>query len=247
MKNFILQLATLFFFIYTNLNAQCTVLATNFGNNATTLSYNITGNVNVVLNANNTVTLNLMPNFMTAAGPDVRAYLIAPGSVSDAMISNSNISAFPNRIMFGIVSSSTIPEDGEKTFTVAIPSGQNISNYTRVLFYCQQFNAFWDFGRIIPFTTGNCSVLGTDSFEQYNFKMYPNPAYDNLNIDFKNETQPELIRVYNALGSVVLDKKNFLTSNEKINISQLKNGIYFVEITDKVSNQKTVKRFIKQD
>jgi hypothetical protein len=41
------------------INAQCSRTATGFGNNTGTPMYNVTGGVEVVLNSNNTITLNL--------------------------------------------------------------------------------------------------------------------------------------------------------------------------------------------
>ncbi|WP_395076387.1 DM13 domain-containing protein [Flavobacterium sp.] len=244
MKNTTLLLIMLFVFSM-NSNAQCTTQVTNFGNNTTTPMYNITGNANVVLNADNTITLNLMSNFMTAAGPDVRAYIIDPGNITDAMIKSSNISAFPNRIMMGIVSSNTIPEDGAKTFTVPIPSGQNIANYTIVLFYCQQFNAFWDFGKIIAFSPVNCSLLGTNTFETNVFRLYPNPVVDELNFDFKDFKNNFSVKIYNSLGSVVINNSLLSFNNNKLNTNSLNSGVYFIELNDD-NNNRFVQRFVKQ-
>lgn len=237
---------SVFLFVFSvNTNAQCTSQVTNFENNTSVPMYNITGNANVVLNTNNTVTLNLMSNFMTAAGPDVRAYLIDPGNITDAMIKTSNISAFPNRIMMGLVSSNTVPEDGAKTFTVSIPLGQNISNYTRVLFYCQQFNAFWDFGKIIPFSTSNCSLLSTNTFEVNDFQLYPNPVGDELSFNFNDFKNDFSVIIYNSLGSVVLKNNSLSLNNNSLNTSTLNSGIYFVELNDGYNNR-FVQRFIKR-
>ena len=243
MKN-ILFLPIFLFVFSLNSNAQCTSQVTNFGNNTSVPMYNITGNANLVLNTNNTVTLNLMSNFMTAAGPDVRVYLIDPGNITDAMIKTSNISAFPNRIMMGLVSSNTVPEDGAKTFTVGIPLGQNITNYTRVLFYCQQFNAFWDFGKIIPFSASNCSLLSTNTFEKNDFKLYPNPVGDELSFDFNNFKNNFSVKVYNSFGAVVLTNTLLSLNNNKLNTSALNSGMYFIELNDE-SNSHYVQRFIK--
>ena len=235
---------SVFLFVFSvNTNAQCTSQVTNFGNNTSVPMYNITGNANVVLNTNNTVTLNLMSNFMTAAGPDVRAYLIDPGNVTDAAIKTSNISAFPNRIMMGVVSSNTVPEDGAKTFTVSIPLGQNISNYTRVLFYCQQFNAFWDFGKFTPFLSSNCSLLSTNTFQVNNFQLYPNPVGDELSFNFKDFKNNFSVIIYNSLGSVVLSNNSLSLNNNRLNTSTLNSGIYFVELND--GYNRFVQRFIK--
>jgi len=68
MKKITLLLICLFTAII--VEAQCTQTANSFGNN-TVPGYDVRGNVDVVLNPNNTVTVNLGSNFSTAFGPDV--------------------------------------------------------------------------------------------------------------------------------------------------------------------------------
>ena len=152
MKTKNLFYSALLYLIALNTNAQCTQAVFGFGNNTSIPMYNVSGNVEVVLNTNQTVTLNLASNFMTANGPDVRAYLINPNGLSDAQLKTSPIANL-QRIMFGIVSSSGIPANGAKTFTVPIPTGINITQYTKVMLYCLNFNQFWDFGTFNAFTS----------------------------------------------------------------------------------------------
>ena len=47
--------------------SQCTTSATAFGNNTAIPMYNVQGTVQVVLNTNNTVTVNLISNFAYVA------------------------------------------------------------------------------------------------------------------------------------------------------------------------------------
>jgi Secretion system C-terminal sorting domain/Electron transfer DM13 len=246
---FIIQLV---FLGFSNLiNAQCSRIAASFGNNTGTPTYNITGGVEVVLNSNNTLTLNLANDFMTASGPDVRAYLVNPETRTTAMlkaINSTTFAALP-KIMFGIVSASganpPISPNGAKTFNVAIPSGTDIIGYTKVFFYCQMFNAFWDMGTITNFTAANCSVLSTDTFEKNNFKLYPNPVNDELSFDFNNFESDFSVKIYNTIGSLVLSDNSISNQNNKLNTSALNSGIYFVELNDK-DNNRYVQRFIKR-
>ncbi len=60
------------------------------------------------------------------------------------------------------------------------------------------------------------------------FQLYPNPAFNELNI-LASEYQNLSMNIYNSLGELVLERKSFWTA-EKIDISRLKNGLYFVEI-----------------
>lgn len=247
MKNITLSVFFAVFGIFSNANAQCTEIATGFGNNTSIPMYNITGenSVQVVLNTDNTVTLNTLSNFNTSPGPDVRVFLVNPGSLTNTQLKTTNPTSLPN-INFGIVSSNTNP-DGVHSFTSNIPVGVNISNYTKVFFYCVTFSQFWDFGTITPFTSANCSVLGTDDFTKNNFEVYPNPVSNELNIDLNSFSENGLsAKIYNTLGSLVETKNTISIEKNKVDVSQLNNGIYFIEINNK-ENERVIKRFIKQN
>jgi hypothetical protein len=68
--------------------------------------------------------------------------------------------------------------------------------------------------------------------------MYPNPANDFLNFD-SNSNENIDIQIFDILGKSVLRLKNVRNS---INISELKSGIYFVEIT--LDTKRTTKKLI---
>ncbi len=226
--------------------AQCVENGTNFGNQ-TVPSYRVTGDVTVTLNSNNTVSLDLGSNFMTADGPDVRAYLINSQGMSDSQLQNARISNLTN-IPFGLVGctncSPSISANGEKSFTVDIPAGEDIRDYDKIFFYCLQFNAFWDFGSIEPFTSTNCSVLNVNTSEiATNFKIYPNPAKRNLTFE-NNKKLPVTISIYNVLGSEVIHIDESSVSKININIAQLKAGMYLLKTVSGQAFKTT--RFIKE-
>ena len=223
--------------------AQCTQMATSFGNNTTTPMYNVNGDVNVTLNTDNTVTLDLGSNFTTAAGPDVRVYFINQGALTDNQLKTTLIANIEN-IMFGLVSSSTVNQNGAKTFTVPIPQGRDITQYNKVLFYCLNFNKLWDFGSIEPFSNSNCTVLSTNKFENNTFSMYPNPANNSIKITIDSGFEPENLKVYNILGKLILSKN--IDFKNSIDISTFSEGIYIVEISNK-QNEKIIKRLVKSN
>ncbi|GAB1855905.1 hypothetical protein MHTCC0001_07400 [Flavobacteriaceae bacterium MHTCC 0001] len=231
-------------------HAQCTVSAGSFGNNTVNLpmSYEVMGDVSVVLNDNNTVTLNLGSNFSTANGPDVRVYLVASNGLSTAQLQNTEIANLTH-IEFGLVGCDgcvpAIPSNGAKSFTVPIPTNQNISSYDKVFFYCLQFNAFWDVGSFTPFTSANCSVLDVNDVLETttDFKIYPNPVQDNLTIE-NNNSLPITATIFNVLGKEILKINDINHSKIKINLSTLKAGVYLLQTT--FNNTTTTKRLIKQ-
>lgn len=213
------------------INAQCSESASNFGNNTSSSSYNVSGDVAVTLNTNNTVTLNLGSNFSTAAGPDVRAYLVSSEGKSISELKSFNPNNL-NNIVFGLISCSgcnpVIPSNGAQTLTVAIPEGKNITDFDTIFFYCLQFTAFWDIGTFTPFSNSNCSVLTTDTFSLDQVTIYPNPAKNQIQIRNNHALSTE-IRIFNLLGKQILYQSNIIENT--IDVSTYNKGIYLVKLT----------------
>jgi hypothetical protein len=67
---------------------------------------------------------------------------------------------------------------------------------------------------------GNTSGSVTENAD---VTLYPNPATNELYVDGKDNTNLSL-KLYNIIGSMVMDKA--ISSNEKIDIAYLANGIY---------------------
>ena len=85
------------------------------------------------------------------------------------------------------------------------------------------------------------AVLSANDVDISDFKIYPNPASDILHIETHNNIQITSVHIYNILGKQVLNKK---TINNGIDVSNLKKGVYMIEI---VSNKfSTIKKIIKQ-
>ena len=227
----IITLAAFCVFSILKSNAQCNSNGTTFGNNTSVPMYNVTGMVSVVLNTNNTITLNLGSTFATASGPDVRAFLVDRGTLTNTQLrTTSNFLARP-KIEMGVING-----NGTATYTKAIPSGINISNFNTIYFYCVTFNQFWDFGSFTNFTTANCTVLSTENFVSNSFKVYPNPSKGIISIDFNQITEIKSLNIYSVLGQKVFVSNETIISNTAIDISVLRTGIYFLEFIDKDNN-----------
>jgi len=85
----------------------------------------------------------------------------------------------------------------------------------------------------------NNTTLNVSNFEiENNTIIYPNPATDMVSIDLKDDVLKS-VAIYNELGQQV--KK--VTTN-KVNISNLSNGIYFVKITSQ-NGEAVTKKIIK--
>ena len=222
------------------IQAQCSQDVTGFGNNAIIPSYNISGEVHVVLNNDDTITVNLESDFSTADGPDVRIYFLNSNGASDTALISGMVDDFEN-IQFGLLESF----EGAQSFTVPIPEGTDISNFDIVYFYCLEFQQFWDYGNIEePFTSNNCEALAIDEFIKEDFELFPNPAQTTVQIK-KSEEQSSNFTIYNALGKIVLNKIiQAGVGQENVDISRLSAGVYFVTLSNTNQALRTTRKLI---
>jgi Flp pilus assembly pilin Flp len=102
----------------------------------------------------------------------------------------------------------SLSEDGSIVAISAPSNGGNGSNSGHV--------------RIYDLST----VLSTNSFTLSKFKIYPNPTNTQFSIQLKEEIQLEKVSIYNQLGQLVSSSTEIT-----INVNNLSEGIYFVEIT----------------
>ncbi len=225
----------------TVLQAQCIETVSGFGNNTNIASYNIQGDVDVSLSENgDTITLDLGENFMTASGPDIRAFFVNSGGLSDVQLTNTLIGDLEN-LQFGLVGSSTTNQNGAKSFTIDIPNDLVIENFDKIFFYCLQFDQFWDFGTFTPFSSANCSILNLDTISLNSFSIAPNPAQDVISIQ-GIETNDSEIRIFSATGKQIY--QNVSSQNNRIDVSNLTAGLYLVSVTQQ-GNQTTQKLIIE--
>jgi hypothetical protein len=61
------------------------------------------------------------------------------------------------------------------------------------------------------------------------FKIYPNPSAEILNIDLIEETPNATLQIFDLLGKIIVEKNLFLKNNT-LNISNLEEGIYLVNV-----------------
>ncbi|PHR13865.1 MAG: hypothetical protein COA40_04965 [Aequorivita sp.] len=137
-----------------------------------------------------------------------------------------------------------------------------------VLFENYYFNDFYDwqnpntFNYVIEIGTnnekqliltndlGNQAIYGDaplsiNTAEEKIFAIHPNPANDKLFISTTDITGNLIIKIFNIAGKL-LDKQTLETASQTpLAISQLKSGIYFLNIEDENGNT-TIQKFIKQ-
>jgi glucose/arabinose dehydrogenase len=72
--------------------------------------------------------------------------------------------------------------------------------------------------------------LSSESFEKNLFTIYPNPAKNILFIDKSEGNYPTKMEIYDVNGKLVLQQETEKINQNKIDISQLTTGVYFVTI-----------------
>lgn len=86
---------------------------------------------------------------------------------------------------------------------------------------------FTSYGQALDFTL-NVGTMNTNSFDLNAFSVYPNPATDILNINYKSEV--ENLKIFNLLSQEVFSK-NLNSSQNQVNISNLSQGTYVAKVT----------------
>lgn len=89
-----------------------------------------------------------------------------------------------------------------------------------------------------------CEELGIDENIKTNLKLYPNPTRTGLNIEYANQEKVTNIKLYSTLGKLVLDTSFANKKKIYIDISKLKEGIYFLRIFNE--NKSNTYKVIKQ-
>ncbi|MDR7211621.1 T9SS type A sorting domain-containing protein [Flavobacterium piscis] len=83
------------------------------------------------------------------------------------------------------------------------------------------------------------TVLGTQSFASFTeFEVYPNPTASLLNITSNDEIK--LIAIYSLDGKLILE-----TKENKVDVSNLQNGLYIIKVTTN-QNEVATKKFVKR-
>jgi hypothetical protein len=75
--------------------------------------------------------------------------------------------------------------------------------------------------------------------------LYPNPAYNELNVTFPATIDVRTIGVYNNIGRVVSVFK-VVSNSANLNLESLQGGIYFARLMDSAGNLIATRRFTKQ-
>jgi len=90
------------------------------------------------------------------------------------------------------------------------------------------------------YVTEDCEVLSILESDLSKTTLYPNPVSDKLYLN-GNSSEITSLQIFSIQGKLIQELKNISTD---IDVSQLKTGIYFIEIKTSEGN-KTIQKFIK--
>lgn len=103
----------------------------------------------------------------------------------------------------------------------------NINNFLVITYRMNpQFNNGDISGKFIPFSTLGLS----ENIKTNSFNFYPNPSSDIINLDIESIKDNNFtLNIYNIMGALI--KSKTISKNQRqINVEDLKNGIYLIEI-----------------
>lgn len=159
----------------------------------------------------------------------------------------------------GTLTNSTGADATSVNFTIAVPEnaliGQTRIRITKtytdetspaIMNPCAiEFDAFGQgnfpgFGQAIDFTL-EVATLATAQFDKNSFSVFPIPAKDVLNIEYKSVIDD--LKIYNLLGQEVFSK-NINSADAQLNIASLATGTYVVKVT--VENAQHTFKIVKE-
>ncbi len=85
------------------------------------------------------------------------------------------------------------------------------------------------------------TLVSVQEYKSLNFSFYPNPAHNYLYIKSKNEFHPVSAKIFDLNGRLL---KRYDENVSKIDISNLTNGIYLLQVTFD-NSQSSIVKFIK--
>ncbi|MGX7668677.1 S8 family serine peptidase [Flavobacterium pedocola] len=162
------------------------------------------------------------PSFDGRIKPDLMAMGVSATVATQAgVISSNNGTSFASPILAGAVAS----------FWSAFPNKTNAEIVQLVKASADRFaNPDNNYGYGIPdFQLAYNNALSTAEFDSKGFRVYPNPAQNQIGITFSETISRVKISFYNSLGQVVLEKT--IENNQTVSLDNLNSGVYLYKIT----------------
>ncbi len=171
---------------------------------------------------------------------DVWFSFVAPfeGTV-DCLVTNGTMTSSNFNVHSGVCGALT-PVAASCNANLVAPTTESLTGLVAgETYYVQVWSNFAEQGTFSLRLTN--PSLGVSNFDSSNFKTYPNPVNDILNLSYnKNITG---VAIYNLIGQEVLSKTSTSSINN-IDMSQLPNGVYMVKVS--ADNQVKTLKIIKE-
>ena len=146
------------------------------------------------------------------------------------MLVDSTVSADSSK---GYIQYRIKPKTGLNVFTQIYNTAHIYFDYNEAIVTNTTINAFR------PYTTGI-----DDAATAEGVTIYPNPASEFVNIKFNSTSKNNSIKIFDATGRLVKNMENVKSGENTINVSELENGLYLINVNDGRSS--VTKRIVKQ-
>jgi len=111
---------------------------------------------------------------------------------------------------------------------------KSLSFSSTAVFWPSGACGYYSYGQVEDYTLNVSEALSTSEVEINNFKIYPNPTSDVLNIFGK--TPITTIQVYDFLGKLAIDK-SINRPSEILSLSGLSAGVYLIRVSSQTASQ----------
>lgn len=171
-------------------------------------------------------------------------------TIQDFSSSSDSLSYFWD---FGDNSSSTLASPshtyssvGMYTICLTVSSGTCSDTYCETAFVDTTING----SGILSVNVQKMMITGLakKTKKQTLISIFPNPAKDELNISYPFKNENYIIQITNTLGQTIINKtmEDLSNNNLNLNIEELNNGVFFIQIKSSSGESLSKARFIKQ-
>lgn len=122
------------------------------------------------------------------------------------------------------------PITGAKTFEV--PSNVELGDYDYIIIQCVQADVLWGRADLAEAQGTDCAALSVEQNTIANLTIFPNPTTDFITVNGFLGTSK--MSIFDTLGKELLTKE--VTTNETIDVSTFKSGIYFLVVENQGEN-----------
>ena len=205
----------------------------------------------IVYDAAGTYTVTLTVENEAGSNTNTKTDYISVGVALVADFEADDVNIFEGESINFTDLSSGDPETWEWTFEGGTPDTSSLQDPTLIQYnnmgsYDVTLNISNMFGVSTLTKTEyiNVEPIGIPEGDARQFIIYPNPNNGNFFVEFKNNSENNL-NIYSIIGKLVYSKSVNKMVLE-IDLSQINNGIYFIEVFDKNSKLFTTKKLIIQ-